>query len=62
MTSDARRRRRRFVEVRRELLRAIYDAGGKLLVGSDSPQFFGVSGYAALREILREAVAAPESR
>jgi len=32
--------RRQFVEVRRELLRAIYRAGGKLLVGSDSPQFF----------------------
>jgi imidazolonepropionase-like amidohydrolase len=43
--------RKRFIEVRRELVKALHAAGAKLLVGSDSPQFFMTPGYAALREI-----------
>lgn len=40
-----------FIELRRELLRSLYKSGAKLLVGSDSPQFFMIPGYSALREI-----------
>ncbi len=42
--------RRRFVALRREMVRALHDAGAKLLVGSDSPQFFMIPGDAALLE------------
>lgn len=43
--------RARFIEVRRQLLRALHDAGAKLMIGSDSPQFFQLPGFGTLREI-----------
>jgi imidazolonepropionase-like amidohydrolase len=48
--------KRRFVELRREVVRGLDAAGAKLLVGSDSPQLFMVTGFAVHREM--EALAA----
>ena len=49
-------RKRRFAELRRQVARALYEAGAKLMVGSDSPQLFMVAGFAVHREL--EALAA----
>ncbi|MFP2912670.1 amidohydrolase family protein [Pyxidicoccus sp. 3LFB2] len=49
-------RRKRFVELRRQVVRGLHTAGAGLLVGSDSPQFFMVTGFAVHREM--EAMAA----
>ena len=49
-------RRQRFVELRRQALRGLHAAGAGLLVGSDSPQLFMVTGFAVHREM--EAMAA----
>lgn len=43
--------KRRFVELRREVVRGLHAAGAKLLVGSDSPQLFMVTGFAVHREM-----------
>ncbi len=45
------RRRRRYVEVRNHLVKAIADSGGKILAGSDSPEWFHVYGWALHREL-----------
>jgi imidazolonepropionase-like amidohydrolase len=42
---------RRFVELRRKLIRALRDAGAGLLLGADAPQVFNVPGFATLREL-----------
>jgi len=39
------------IEIRRQLIRAIHDAGGGLLLGSDSPQIFNVPGFAIHHEL-----------
>jgi imidazolonepropionase-like amidohydrolase len=44
-------RGRRFVELRRRLLRALRDAGAGLLLGADAPQVYNVPGFATLREL-----------
>ncbi|HEX2189359.1 MAG TPA: amidohydrolase family protein [Longimicrobiaceae bacterium] len=44
-------RRRRYVEVRNRLVREIADSGGKILAGSDSPEWFHVYGWALHREL-----------
>jgi imidazolonepropionase-like amidohydrolase len=44
-------RARRFVELRRRLLRALRDAGAGILLGADAPQVFNVPGFATLREL-----------
>ncbi|HET7293089.1 MAG TPA: amidohydrolase family protein [Vicinamibacteria bacterium] len=44
-------RGRRFVELRRRLLRALRDAGAGLLLGADAPQVFNVPGFATVREL-----------
>ena len=44
-------RRRRYVEVRNHLVKAIADSGGKILAGSDSPEWFHVYGWALHREL-----------
>ncbi len=49
-------RKRRFAELRRQVVHGLYTAGAKLLVGSDSPQLFMVAGFAVHREM--EALAA----
>lgn len=47
----------RFIEVRRQLIRALHDAGAGLLLGSDAPQVFNVPGF-SIHEELRMLVAA----
>lgn len=41
----------RYVELRNLLIRELYKAGAKIVVGPDSPQFFLVPGFATHREI-----------
>jgi imidazolonepropionase-like amidohydrolase len=43
--------RQAFIQVREELVRALHQAGAKLLVGSDSPQTFMAPGFGALMEV-----------
>jgi hypothetical protein len=45
------RRRQRYVEVRNHLTKAIVDSGGKVLAGSDSPDWFNVYGWTLHREL-----------
>jgi hypothetical protein len=49
-------RARRFVEVRRKLIKGLQDGGAGLLLGSDAPQWFNVPGF-ALHHELRMLVA-----
>lgn len=42
---------RRFVEVRRQLIKALSDAGAPILLGSDAPQVFQVPGFSMLHEL-----------
>ncbi|MBX3134448.1 MAG: amidohydrolase family protein [Gemmatimonadaceae bacterium] len=49
-------RRARYLALRRQMLKALADAGAPLLMGTDSPQMFNVPGYALHRE-LQVAVA-----
>lgn len=49
--------KRRFTELRRQVVRALDAAGTKLLVGSDSPQLFMVSGFAVHRELEAQQAA-----
>ena len=44
-------RRRRYVEVRNRLVKAIADAGGRVLAGSDTPEWFHVYGWGLHREL-----------
>jgi imidazolonepropionase-like amidohydrolase len=41
----------RFIELRRQLLRSLYEAGAPLMIGSDSPQVFNVPGFATHDEL-----------
>jgi imidazolonepropionase-like amidohydrolase len=41
----------RFLDLRRQLIRALYAAGAPLLVGSDAPQIFNVPGFSAHDEL-----------
>ncbi|HXV86935.1 MAG TPA: amidohydrolase family protein, partial [Gemmatimonadales bacterium] len=43
--------RRAFIQVRRDLVKALHDAGAGLLLGSDAPQWWNVPGFSALREL-----------
>jgi imidazolonepropionase-like amidohydrolase len=47
----------RWVAIRDSLIRAIHDAGGKIMAGSDTPEFLWLYGYSLHRELraLREA-------
>jgi imidazolonepropionase-like amidohydrolase len=44
-------RRRRYVEVRNQLVKAISDAGGKIMAGSDTPEWFFGYGFTLHREL-----------
>jgi imidazolonepropionase-like amidohydrolase len=44
-------RRRRYVEVRNRLVKGIVDSGGRLLAGSDTPEWFHLYGFALHREL-----------
>ncbi|HEY8520700.1 MAG TPA: amidohydrolase family protein [Gammaproteobacteria bacterium] len=43
---------RQLVQVRRELLKALHDAGAGLLLGSDAPQVFNVPGFSLHHELV----------
>jgi imidazolonepropionase-like amidohydrolase len=43
---------RRFVEIRRKLIKALSDAGAGLLLGSDAPQVFQVPGWSMRAELV----------
>jgi imidazolonepropionase-like amidohydrolase len=44
-------RRARYVEARNRIVRAIHGAGGRILAGSDSPEFFLLYGWTLHREL-----------
>jgi imidazolonepropionase-like amidohydrolase len=44
-------RARRFVELRRRIIKALHDGGSGLLLGADTPQIFNVPGFATIREL-----------
>ncbi len=44
-------RRRRYVDVRNRAIKAISDSGGKILAGSDAPDWFMAHGYMLHREL-----------
>ena len=44
-------RRRRFVDVRNRMLKAIDDSGGTIIAGSDTPEWFHVYGWGLHREL-----------
>ena len=44
-------RRQQFVRVRNQLVKAIHDAGGKIMAGSDAPEWFLLYGYTLHREL-----------
>ena len=50
-------RRAKYVAVRNKLVKAIHDAGGKILAGSDTPEWLLLYGYTLHRELkaLNEA-------
>jgi imidazolonepropionase-like amidohydrolase len=49
--------KQKFLELRRHVLRGLHAAGAPLLVGSDSPQLFMVSGFALHREMGAQVAA-----
>jgi imidazolonepropionase-like amidohydrolase len=44
-------KRRRYVELRNRITRAIHDAGGRILAGSDAPDWFLLYGFSLHREL-----------
>jgi hypothetical protein len=44
-------RRARYVEVRNRIIKAFHDSGGRLLAGSDTPEWFHTYGYGIHREL-----------
>lgn len=44
-------KRARWVEIRNKLIKAIYDAGGRIMAGSDSPEFLFLYGFSQHREL-----------
>jgi imidazolonepropionase-like amidohydrolase len=44
-------KRARWVEYRNKLIKAIYDAGGKIMAGSDTPEFLWLYGFTMHREL-----------
>ncbi len=52
MSSDlARQNAARMLRARRQLIKALHDAGAGLLLGSDAPQIFNVAGFSIHREL-----------
>lgn len=50
-------KRARWVEIRNKIIKAIYDAGGRIMTGSDTPEFLFLYGFSMHRELkaLRDA-------
>jgi imidazolonepropionase-like amidohydrolase len=44
-------KRARWTEIRNKLIKAIYDAGGKIMAGSDTPEFLWLYGFSEHREL-----------
>jgi imidazolonepropionase-like amidohydrolase len=44
-------KRARWVEIRNKIIRAIYDAGGRIMAGSDTPEFLWLYGFTMHREL-----------
>lgn len=44
-------KRARWVSVRNKIIKAIYDAGGRIMTGSDTPEFLWLYGYTMHREM-----------
>ncbi|MEO8574118.1 MAG: amidohydrolase family protein [Pyrinomonadaceae bacterium] len=44
-------RRARWIELRNKLIKAIYDAGGKIMAGSDTPELLFLYGFSEHREL-----------
>ncbi|HEY0049479.1 MAG TPA: amidohydrolase family protein [Pyrinomonadaceae bacterium] len=44
-------KRARWVELRNKIIKAIYDAGGKIMTGSDTPEFLWLYGFTMHREM-----------
>lgn len=44
-------KRARWVEIKNKIIKAIYDAGGKLMTGSDTPEFLWLYGFTEHREL-----------
>jgi imidazolonepropionase-like amidohydrolase len=45
------KRRMRYVDLRNKIVKAIHDAGGKIMAGSDAPEWFLLYGYTLHREL-----------
>lgn len=50
-TAPTEQRRMQYVNVRNRLVKALYDAGGKIMAGSDAPEWYLLYGYTLHREI-----------
>lgn len=50
-TPPSEKRRMQYVNVRNRLVKALYDAGGKIMAGSDAPEWYLLYGYTLHREI-----------
>lgn len=44
-------KRARWIKIRDKIIKAIYDAGGKIMAGSDSPEFLFLYGFSQHREL-----------
>ncbi len=44
-------KRARWIELRNKMIKAIYDAGGKIMAGSDTPEFLFLYGFSQHREL-----------
>lgn len=44
-------KRARWVEIRNKMIKAIYDAGGRIMAGSDTPEFLWLYGFTMHREL-----------
>jgi imidazolonepropionase-like amidohydrolase len=44
-------KRARWIELRNKLIKAIYDAGGRIMAGSDTPEFLWLYGFTMHREL-----------
>ena len=45
------KRRKRYVELRNKIVKGLFDAGGKIMAGSDAPEWFLLYGYTLHREL-----------
>jgi imidazolonepropionase-like amidohydrolase len=50
-------RKAKYIDLRNRIVKAIYDAGGKIMAGSDTPEFLFLYGFSIHREIkaIRDA-------